>query len=131
MYGAERPLPVSQGVEIWAWDGYLNWADEKVPPLEHFTHHTNRIADMYPTQNQVRYTLVRGEKPGEIEVYLETDTPNFAGYIVSLDGSAWEERPDRFTWRLHEGMNSLQVRTRNTAGVEGIVSSVTITKGTK
>ena len=128
-YSSEGPLPVSQGVEVWAWDGYLNWADERVPPLEHFSHHTNRVADMYPTQNQVRYTLMRGEAPGEIEVCLETDTPNFAGYLVSIDCSAWEERPDRFVWRLHEGMNSLQARTRNTAGVEGIVSSVTIARG--
>jgi len=128
VYSSERPLPISQGVEVWAWDGYLNWADERVPPLEHFSHHTNRVADMYPTQNQVRYTLMREETTGKIEVYLETDTPNFAGYLVSIDRGAWEQRPDRFVWPLHEGTNSLQVRTRNTAGVEGVVSSVTIAR---
>ena len=57
VFSQSRPLPVSQGTEVWAWDGYLNWADDNVPPLPHFSRHTNRRSDFYPTMNQARYTV--------------------------------------------------------------------------
>ena len=126
VFSRERPLPVSQGREVWAWNGYLNWADDRVPPLAHFSYHTNRRADLYWTQNQVRYILEREEEPSTLRVYLETDTPNFAAFSARVDDGVWDERPATFLWKLHEGMNTLQVRSRNTAGVEGIVSSVTV-----
>lgn len=126
VFSEPRPLPVSQGTEVWGWNGYLNWADDKVPPLAHFTNHTNRRADFYPTLNETRYTLERDEDPGTLRVHLETDTPHFAGYLVSVDLGDWEERPDRFVWRLHEGLNTLRARSRNSAGAEGIVSAVTV-----
>jgi len=126
VFSEPRPLPVSQGTEVWGWNGYLNWADDKAPPLAHFTHHTNRRADFYPTLNQTRFTLERDGDPETLRVHLETDMPNFAGYLASVDREAWEERPGRFAWRLHEGLNTLRVRSRNRAGVEGIVSAVTV-----
>lgn len=129
MFSRERPLPVSQGTEVWAWDGYLNWADDKVPPLLHFSHHTNRRADFYPTLNQTRYTVEIDEAPGDLQVQLETDMPQFAHFLARVDGSGWQEVPDAYTWSLHEGMNVLQVRACNRAGVEGVVSSLSIARG--
>ncbi len=126
VFSEPRPLPVSQGTEVWAWDGYLNWADDRVPPLAHFTRHTNRRADFYPTLNQTRFTLERDEDPGMLRVHLETDTPNFASYLASVDTGAWEGRSDTFGWPLHEGLNTLRVRSRNSAGAEGIISAVTV-----
>ncbi len=125
-FSQARPLPVSQGTEVWAWNGYLNWADDQAPPLLHFSHHTNRRADFYPTLNQTRYTIEQSEEPQALEVYLETDTPRFACYLAQVDRGLWEEKPDRFGWPLHEGLNTLQVRSRNSAGVEGIISSVAV-----
>ncbi len=125
-FSQARPLPVSQGTEVWAWNGYLNWADDQVPPLLHFSRHTNRRADFYPTLNQTRYTIEQGEDPGALEVCLETDTPRFACYLARVDKGVWEERPDHFQWPLHKGLNTLQVRSRNSAGVEGIISSVAV-----
>ena len=95
-FSQARPLPVSQGTEVWAWNGYLNWADDQVPPLLHFSRHTNRRADFYPTLNQTRYTIEQGEDPGALEVCLETDTPRFACYLARVDKGGWEERPDHF-----------------------------------
>ena len=117
---------MSQGTEVWAWNGYLNWADDQAPPLLHFSHHTNRRADFYPTLNQTRYTIEEGEGPQELEVSLETDTPRFACYLARVDRGPWEEKPDHFGWPLHEGLNTLQVRSCNSAGVEGIISSVAV-----
>ena len=125
-FSQARPLPVSQGTEVWAWGGYLNWADDKVPPLLHFSGHTNRRADFYPTMNQTRYTIEQGREGRELEVGLETDTPGFACFLVRIDREAWEQRPDRFGWFLHSGLNTLDVRTLNTAGVEGIISSAAV-----
>jgi hypothetical protein len=126
VFSQERPLPVSQGREIWSWDGYLNWADDKVPPLAHFTHHTNRRADFYPTLNQTRYTIECSENPSVLQVYLETETPNFACYLVQVDQEPWQERPEQFQWSLHEALNVLRVRSRNSIGVEGIISAVSV-----
>jgi hypothetical protein len=126
VFSRQRPLPVSQGTEVWAWDGYLNWADDRVPPLPHFTRHTNRRADFYPACNQTRWTLERSAGSGELRVILETDTPDFAGYLARIDGGAWGERPDIFPWSLHPGLNLLEVRSRNRAGLEGITSAVAL-----
>ena len=127
-FSRERPLPVSQGTEVWAWDGYLNWADDPVPPLLHFSHHTNRRADFYPTLNQTRYTVERGEASGELRVQLETDMPQFAHFLAEVDGRGWQEVPDTYAWSLHEGLNVLQVRACNRAGVQGVVSSLSVVR---
>jgi len=126
VFSQARPLPVSQGTEVWAWNGYLNWADDKVPPLLHFSYHTNRRADFYPTLNQTRYTVERSENPYELQVHLETNMSQFARFQAKADRSGWEERPADFAWTLHEGLNVLQVRAWNQAGVEGIVSSLSV-----
>ena len=76
--------------------------------------------------NQTRYSIEPGLAEGELEVSLENDTPGFSCYLARIDRSEWEERPDRFGWFLHGGLNTLEVRSRNTAGVYGIVSSVAL-----
>ncbi len=126
VFSRERPLPVSQGVEVWSWNNYLDWADERVPPLAHFTQHTNRYADMFETLNQVHYSLEGHEEPDVLNVSLETNTPNFECYLASVDKGPWTECASVFKWDVHLGMNSLQVRSRNSAGRDGIVSSLTL-----
>ena len=34
VFSRPSPVPVSQGQEVWCWNGYLDWADSKVPALE-------------------------------------------------------------------------------------------------
>jgi hypothetical protein len=67
----------------WPWNGYINWKDEKTPPLMHYSKHTDRFQDLYPTLNQTKYTLEYGEDDKSILVYLETETPNFKKFLVS------------------------------------------------
>lgn len=127
VFSEPRPLPVSQGTEVWAWDGYLNWADDKVPALPHFTRHTNRRSDFYPSMNQTRYTAEVNEDGTALRVSLETQTPGFSGYLSSLDlDEEWKPCPSAFDWRLHDGVNSLRVRSVNSTGVKGPVSSLVV-----
>ena len=124
-YSRPFPLPVSQGVEVWCWDGYLNWADDMVPRLMHFSHHTNRPQDMYWTNNQTRMTLVRAG-PRALEVRLEHDMPNFARYEQSLNCGAWQTVESAFTVDINPGCTELAVRAVNTLGLPGIVSRVVV-----
>ena len=126
IFSREGPLPISQGREVWSWNGYMNWADDKVPPLPHFTHHTNRRPDMFWSLNQAHITLEQGDTPDTLQVHLETETPNFDEFLVQVDHGNWKVTPSTFRWEVHQGINSLQARPRNTAGVEGIISSVTL-----
>jgi len=98
----------------------------KVPPLLHFSNHTNRQADFYPTLNQTRLTVERTDAPSELQVYLETETPCFDGYLAKTDDGLWHGQQSEFRWSIHKGLNILQVRSRNTAGVEGIVSALAV-----
>lgn len=117
------PLPISQGSEVWCWDGYLNWADDMVPPLQHFSNHTNRPADMYWTQNQTHMTIIC-LTPGIIRVLLETDMPNFARFEGSIDGNEWKPLHRDFEYRLKPGVNEILVRAVNSVEMPGIVSKV-------
>ena len=126
VFSRSRPLPVSQGTEVWSWDGYLNWAEDRVPPLPHMSHHTNRRADFYPTLNQTRLTVESTGDHITFLVHLETETPDFAAYEVRVDRGHWRETAAPFEWSLHGGMNTLEVRSRNGSGWTGVVSSVSI-----
>jgi len=126
VFSQPRPLPVSQGTEVWAWNGYLNWADDKVPPLLHFSNHTNRQADFYPSLNQTHLTAERTDDPDVLRVYTETETPCFEGYEAKVDSQEWQDEGAEFRWTLHKGVNLLQIRSRNTAGVKGISSVLAV-----
>lgn len=126
VFSQPRPLPVSQGTEVWSWNGYLNWADDQVPPLPHFSHHTNRRADMYPTLNQTRFTAVSAADDRELQMSMETSAPDFAAFEVCLDNATWQEMPPAWNWSLRDGMNTAQMRSRNRSGVTGVISALSV-----
>jgi hypothetical protein len=124
VFSHPAPLPVSQGNEIWCWDGYLNWADSKVPPLPHFSRHTNRETDFNWPLNQVRYVVEETATPGVVDVTLDHNMPFLVALLARYDGGEWREVPKHFPWSLHAGVNTLELRGRNSAGVEGITSGL-------
>ena len=126
VFSQERPMPVSQGTEVWSWDGFLNWADDQVPPLAHFSQHTNRRADFYPTLNQTRYTVENTDEAQRLRVHLETETPGFTTFEVCFNRGEWQEEAAQFDWNLQQGLNILEVRSRNSAGMTGIVSTLSV-----
>ena len=124
VFSHPAPVPVSQGDEVWCWDGYLNWADAKVPPLLHFSHHTNREADFNWPLNQVRYVVEETATPGVVDVTLDHNMPFLVALLARIDQGPWLEVHQRFPWSLHGGVNTLELRGRNNAGVEGMTSGV-------
>ena len=106
--------------------GYLNWADDRVPPLQHFSHHTNRRSDFYPTLNQTRMTAESTADAMTLQVHLETETPDFAAYESRFGRGPWRETAAPFEWSLRPGMNTLEVRSRNGSGWTGVISSVSL-----
>ena len=91
VFSQEFPIPVSQGTEVWSWNGYLNWAEDKVPPLRHFSQHTNRRADFYPTLNQTRYTANYGDCGRQINFSLESSTHDFEAFEIRINRGDWKE----------------------------------------
>jgi hypothetical protein len=127
MFSHHSPLPVSQGHEVWSWNGYLNWADSKVPPVEQFSHYTNRQKDFNWRLNQVRYVAQETSTPGLVSVSLSNNMPYFAYYLASIDGKDWKQAVENpFRWKLHPGRNSLEIKGRNTAGVDGMTSRLVV-----
>lgn len=118
------PLAVSEGRQPWCWNGYLNWADAKVPPLPQFSHFTNREADFNWPVNQVRYVVEETTMPGVVNVFLDHNMPNLAALLARIDQGQWKEVPSRFPWGLHAGVNTMELRGRNDVGVEGMTSDL-------
>ncbi len=126
VFSRQFPIPVSQGTEVWSWNGYLNWAEDKVPPLKHFSNHTNRRADFYPTLNQTRYTATYKKGKKQLVMSLESSTHDFAFFEVRLNRNRWEERPNSWEWDLKKGLNTAEMRSVNGSGQAGVISTLSI-----
>ena len=87
---------------------------------------SSRAADFYWSVNQTRIYLVAGEKRLELEVQLETVTPNFAHYLVKIDEGTWRESQGPLTWKLAPGENGLAVRSVNVFGKMGRVAAARV-----
>jgi hypothetical protein len=124
VFSRPSPIPVSQGQEVWCWNGYLDWGDSKVPPLEHFSHHTNREQEFNWPLNQVRYVAEQTATPGLLNISLEHNMPNLQALLARVDGAEWKKVESRFEVRLHPGKNTLEFQGQNTAGVEGMRSTL-------
>jgi hypothetical protein len=118
------PLPLNQGTSHWPWNGYLNWQDAHTPRLPYYSQYIYKKGDMYWTLNQAEFRLIHGEKEGAIMAHLDTVTPDFKTFEARLDGKEWKSVQPVFTWQLHAGINRLEVRPRNRAGLAGISSRV-------
>jgi hypothetical protein len=76
----------------------------------------------------VDLTLEQTPEAGILHVTADTFTPDLQSLLVSIDGGTWKTTPAAFAWSVHPGSNSLSVRTRNIAGVEGKPSIVKIVR---
>jgi transglutaminase-like putative cysteine protease len=118
-YAHAYPQPKQQGCEWWAWSGYWCWQDAQTPTQWLFGRFTGRRSDLDWTLNQVHFAATVTDRPGELAVQMGTVTPYFQTFRVCMDGQGWQDSPRAFTWPLHTGRNRLEMRVRNTAGVEG------------
>ena len=119
-----EPAELEHGAQQYHWDGYLWWTDDVVPKYAEYSLQTSRPGDFYPTLNRTRIYLQATDTPGALRVDLETVTPNFDHYLIQVDGGAWEAGQAPFDWVLHEGENTLSVKSVNRFGREGVASGV-------
>lgn len=104
--------------------GYYN---DTFPRKREYSLHTDRKQDFNYTLNQSELTLSETEDPGVLRVDVDTETPCFEAFVIRIDdGNFFETTASSFEWRLHEGLNCLRVRARNSAGVLGPESFVSV-----
>ncbi len=120
-----EPGEPEHGIMCYHYDGYLWWKDEKAPS-QWFSLQSNRTADFHWDLNQTEIHLSLSGEKATLNVQLDTVTPNFARFLVRIDDGEWLEKPAAFPWCLHSGANSLEARSVNKFGWEGIVSSVKV-----
>jgi hypothetical protein len=120
-----EPGEPEHGRMCYHYDGYLWWKDER-SPLPWFSLQSNRAYDFHWNVNVTEIHLSLGGSRASLKVQLETVTPNFDKFLVRLDGKEWVEKPSSFLWSLHQGINTLEVKSMNKFGREGIVSSVKV-----
>ncbi|GMV95360.1 MAG: hypothetical protein AMXMBFR82_51380 [Candidatus Hydrogenedentota bacterium] len=126
-FSQPTPRPLSQGSTWWPWNGYLNWYDEATPRKLQYALHSDRIADFYPTLNQVAFTATHGEREGDVRVQMHSITPNFESYEINVDDTGWRDADAEFVWQLNRSaVNTLEMRTRNVLGVTGIPSRMEV-----
>ena len=75
------------------------------------------LVDPYFPVGQAALTLRARED--DLEIHVQTLTPNFQHYEVKFDGGDWQASASPFCWRPRPGLNRLEVRTRNRFGVVG------------
>ena len=106
----------------WFWTGHYVWTDPDYPASLLYG---NRIADRHNWEwplNQTHCQLEATETVGVLRVHLDTVTPGFDTFVADIDNAGKRPVTAGFLWRLHPGQNRLEVRSRNSAGVEGSTS---------
>ena len=79
-----------------------------------------RAVPFYWTLNETAIDLQASDSDGMLTVTLDTVTPNFDKFLISMDDGKWEAKPSSFAWKLHPGENKLQVKSVNKFGVAGV-----------
>ncbi|KPL09988.1 MAG: hypothetical protein AMS26_22100 [Bacteroides sp. SM23_62] len=79
---------------------------------------TGRIGDVFWTLNQA-YIHLYDHGTATLKVQLETHTPNFDRFEVSVDKGEWQASSPVLSWELHRGQNHLKARSVNKFGVTG------------
>ena len=101
-------------------DQYLWWEDEAVPVQSpEYGNTSARPEDFYWALNKTGIDLQQTDAPGTLQVTLDTETPNFETFMVSIDGGDWDASPAAFEWKLHAGENALRAKSVNKFGVAG------------
>ncbi|MHB9028030.1 MAG: transglutaminase-like domain-containing protein [Candidatus Latescibacterota bacterium] len=125
---ASRPTPVPwRTTSHWGGPLFYGYYSDIFPRKREYALHTNRRQDFYPTLNQAELTVSETDRADVLRADVDSETPCFQAFTVQFDNGEWKETPSSsFEWPLHEGLNTLRVRVRNTAGVFGPESYVKV-----
>ncbi len=109
----------------------LEWSDRYTKNEIRIANETDRTEDLYWTLNQVYITLVDYDVLQDgiiLRVYLDTVTPNFDKFLISLNGGkdmVYITEPV-FEWKLQKGLNILKVTSINKFGIKGKSAIISI-----
>ena len=110
------PGELYQGWSEYFYDGYWWVGDSPDDPQisPEYSRHLNaaRPQDIDWSLNWTRIHLSRTAKPGELQVDLETLTPNLAR-LERREEKAWQPTAPTLIWKLKPGANELSVRSVN------------------
>lgn len=122
------PVPVHTGDTMWGWDGFLNWYDEIFPKRDEYQRYSDRASDFYQPLNQAKISLMETDKSGMLKVIVDSFTPGGAdGLLVKINEENWQSQNQNvWNWQLLAGLNTIQVRTKNTRGILGPVSEIQV-----
>ena len=125
---ASRPHPLPWRISSnWGGDQFYCHYSKMFPRKQEYQFHTNRWQDFNPTLNQAELTLSETAEVGVLRVEVDTETPHFETFLAQVDGGEWCENAEGILeWKLREGLNKLRVKVRNSAGICGPESSVSI-----
>jgi hypothetical protein len=109
----------------------LLWKDKRLAPILHFKPEVSEPNALYWDMNRTHMSFSDGfPVKGSISVYLDTNTPNFSHFIISTDNSKPVSiNSNQFQWTIHEGANSLAVRSINSFNQNGIPSDIMLIIG--
>lgn len=116
----KAPLPLNQGMRGWFWTGHHVWTDADYPASELYGQRVTNRRNWEWTLNQTQCILEATETPRVLRVHLDSVTPGFETYLANIDEKGHQPIQSGYLWRLHDGKNRLEVRSRNVAGREGI-----------
>ena len=120
------PLPLNQGMRGWFWTGHHVWSDDRAPASLLYGQRVSQTPNWDWTLNQAHIRLTATDKPDELHLELDTQTPGFETFLVKIDEQPSAPSNGTFNWKLHLGRNRLEAIPRNVAGREGVRSWIVL-----
>ena len=129
---ASRPWPLPWRLSSnWGSDLFYCFYSDVFPRKREYHQHTRRWQDFSPPLNRTELYLSETAEPDVLRVDVDTETPCFDAFLVQIDSAEWREQTDPcLEWKLHEGLNQLRLKARNSAGVCGPESTAEVVMNT-
>ncbi len=129
---ASRPWPLPWRLSSnWGSDLFYCFYRDVFPRKREYHQHTRRWQDFSPPLNRTELYLSETAEPDVLRVDVDTETPCFDAFLVQIDSAEWREQTDPcLEWKLHEGLNQLRLKARNSAGVCGPASHAAVVMNT-
>ena len=103
----------------------LHWTDDRTPPLANHQNTSVEREFNWPI-NFVSLSFDMRLPYRLLDVHLTSHMPNHRDFMVRLNGSGWQKKPERFEWELKDGDNKIEVKPVNHWGREGTTTEVVL-----
>lgn len=106
----------------------LVWKDKRLKAIFDFKTEVDNYDYLYWDMNRTHMSFSDSSQPGDgINVYLETNTPNYSHFEIKIDGiRTLKLEGNKFLWPIHKGDNIIEVRSVNSYNLKGIPSFVVL-----